>query len=285
MQSIDKITPEKIEHIRERMHVDFVFNSNKIEGSTLSRGETELILRGITVGKQSIPDALGGKDLGDILAAQNHSEAIQLVRKMAFDSTYQITEEDIKKIHRIVMKGVITSAGEYRDYDLEVREAGFTPPPFYEISENMKEFIDMLNNNSDELHPIEFAAQVHYDFVWIHPFEDGNGRMARLLLNLVLVKSGYPFAVIQSVDKKRYLKTPRQMDLEREFEPFLIYIARCVEQTLDIYLNSDSKESKEKLLSLSELAENTPPLSRLLESACQKRTNRCHKGRQNLEDH
>ena len=223
--------------------------------------------------------------IGDILAAQNHSEAIQLVRKMAFDSTYQITEEDIKKIHRIVMKGVITSAGEYRDYDLEVREAGFTPPPFYEISENMKEFIDMLNNNSDELHPIEFAAQVHYDFVWIHPFEDGNGRMARLLLNLVLVKSGYPFAVIQSVDKKRYLKTLRQMDLEREFEPFLIYIARCVEQTLDIYLNSDSKESKEKLLSLSELAENTPPLSRLLESACQKRTNRCHKGRQNLEDH
>ena len=170
------------------MQVDFVFNSNKMEGSTLSRGETELVLRGITVGKQSIPDALGGRDLGDILVAQNHSEAIQLVRKMAFDNTYQITEKDIKKIHRIVMKRVIPNAGEYREYNLEVRGAGFTPPPFYEISENMKEFIDMLNNNSDELRPIEFAAQVHYDFVWIHPFEDGNGRMARLLLNLVLVR-------------------------------------------------------------------------------------------------
>ena len=258
LRSIGKLTPEKIEQVRERMQVDFVFNSNKMEGSTLSRGETELVLRGITVGKQSIPDALGGRDLGDILVAQNHSEAIQLVRKMAFDNTYQITEKDIKKIHRIVMKGVITDAGEYREYNLEVRGAGFTPPPFYQISENMKEFIDMLNNNSDELRPIEFAAQVHYDFVWIHPFEDGNGRMARLLLNLVLVRGGYPFAVIQSVDKKRYLRALRQMDLEREFKPFLIYIARCVEQTLDIYLNSDSKESREKLLSLSELAKNTP---------------------------
>ena len=103
------------------------------------------------------------------------------------------------------MKGVIASAGKYRDYDLEVKGAGFTPPPFYEIPENMKEFIEMLNNNPDELRPIEFATQVHYDFVWIHPFEDGNGRMARLLLNLVLVRNGYPFAVIRSVDKNKIL--------------------------------------------------------------------------------
>ena len=258
LQSIGKLTPEKIEQIRERMHVDFVFNSNKIEGSTLSRGETELVLRGITVGKKSIPDALSGKDLGDILVAQNHSEAIQLVRKIAFDKTYQITENDIKKIHKIVMKGVITSAGKYRDYNLEVKGAGFTPPPFYEIPENMKEFIDMLNNNPDELRPIEFAAQIHYDFAWIHPFEDGNGRMARLLLNLILVRNGYPFAVIRSVDKKKYLNTLRQMDVEREFEPFLIYIARCVEQTLDLYLTADSKKPREKILTLSELAKNTP---------------------------
>ena len=257
LQSLGKLTPEKIEQIRQRMQVDFVFNSNKIEGSTLSRGETELILRGITAGKKSIPEALSGKDLEDILVAQNHSEAISLVRKIAFDNTYHITEKDIKKIHEIVMKGVIASAGKYRDYDLEVKGAGFTPPPFYEISENMKEFIEMLNNNPDELRPIEFAAQVHYDFVWIHPFEDGNGRMARLLLNLFLVRNGYPFAVIRSVDKKKYLRTLRQMDVEREFESFLIYIARCVEQTLDLYLTADSKKPKEKLRSLSELAKNT----------------------------
>ena len=156
--------------------------------------------------KLSENSIMSAKDLADILVAQNHSEAIQLIQKIAFDNTYQITEEDIKKIHGIVMKGVISSAGEYRNYDLEVRGAGFTPPPFYEISENMKELIDMLNNNPDELRPIEFAAQVHYDFVWIHPFEDGNGRMSRLLLNLILVRNDYPFAVIRSVDKTKYLK-------------------------------------------------------------------------------
>lgn len=257
LQSMGKLSSEKIKQIHERMRVDFVYNSNKMEGSTLTRGETELILRGITVGKKSIQDALGGRDLGDILVAQNHSDAIELVKKLAFDKTSYITEKNIKDIHGIVMKGVIVSAGEYRNYDLKVMGAGFTPPPFYNISKNMKEFVEMLNKNPDELLPIELAAQVHYDFVWIHPFEDGNGRMSRLLLNLILVRNGYPFAVIQSVDKKKYLKTLRQMDVKYEFEAFLTFIARCIEQTLDLYLYSGSK-SREKLLPLSKLAKNTP---------------------------
>lgn len=257
---MEEITPEKIEEIRARMHVDFVFNSNKIEGSTLSRGETELVLNGITIGKKSIPDALGGKDLEDILVAQNHSGAVKLIQDMAFDKTYQITEDDIKKIHGTVMKGVVANAGKYRDYDLQVQGAGFTPPPFYAVSENMKDFINMLNENHDELRPIELAAQAHYDFVWTHPFEDGNGRMARLLLNLVLVRNGYPFAVIRSVDKIKYLSTLRQMDVNHDFEPFLVYIARCAEQTLDLYIISGSAADKtaEKLLPFSELAKSTP---------------------------
>ena len=257
LQSMGKLSSEKIKQIHERMRVDFVYNSNKMEGSTLTRGETELILRGITVGKKSIQDALGGRDLGDILVAQNHSDAIELVKKLAFDKTSYITEKNIKDIHGIVMKGVIVSAGNIRNYDLKVMGAGFTPPPFYNISKNMKEFVEMLNKNPDELLPIELAAQVHYDFVWIHPFEDGNGRMSRLLLNLILVRNGYPFAVIQSVDKKKYLKTLRQMDVKYEFEAFLTFIARCIEQTLDLYLYSGSK-SREKLLPLSKLAKNTP---------------------------
>ena len=257
LQSMGKLSSEKIKQIHERMRVNFVYNSNKMEGSTLTRGETELILRGITFGKKSILDALGGRDLGDILVAQNHSDAIELVKKIAFDKTSYITEKNIKDIHGLVMKGVIASAGEYRNYDLKVMGAGFTPPPFYNISENMKEFVELLNKNPDELLPIELAAHVHYDFVWIHPFEDGNGRMSRLLLNLVLVRNGYPFAVIQSVDKKKYLKTLRQMDVKYEFDGFLTFIARCIEQTLDLYLYSGSK-SREKLLPLSKLAKNTP---------------------------
>ncbi len=258
LASMWHLTTQRIKEISERMQVDFVYNSNKIEGSTLSRGETELILRGITIGKKNIPEALRGKDLGDILVAQNHQDAINLIKKMAFDKTYKITENDIQKIHGIVMKGVMTSAGQYRRYDVDVKGAGFTPPPFYDVSKHMKELLNMLNNNPDELRPIELAAQVHYDFAWVHPFEDGNGRMARLLLNLILVRNGYPFAVIKSVDKPQYLRALREMDVSGNFEPFLIYISRCVEQTLDLYLMPKKPEKQEEFLPLAKLAKNTP---------------------------
>lgn len=251
-------TPEKIKEISERMQVDFVYNSNKIEGSTLSRGETELILRGITIGKKNIPDALRGKDLGDILVAQNHSGAIDLIKKIAFDKIYKVTESDVTKIHKIVMKGVIASAGQYRSHDIEVKGAGFTPPPFYDIPKHMGDLLHTLNTNPDELRPIELAAQIHYDFAWIHPFEDGNGRMSRLLLNLILVRNGYPFVVIKSIDKPQYLRALREMDISGNFKPFLIYVSRCIEQTLDLYLMPEKPSKKEEFLSLAKLAKNTP---------------------------
>ena len=259
LASMGQLTPQRIKEISERMQVDFVYNSNKIEGSTLSRGETELVLRGITIGKKSIPEALRGKDLGDILVAQNHSSAINLIKKIAFDRTYKISEDDIKKIHGIVLKGVIASAGQYRSYDLEVKGAGFIPPPFYDVPKHMKELLNTLNNNPDELRPIELAAQIHYDFSWIHPFVDGNGRMSRLLLNLILVRNGYPFVVIKNVDKPQYLRALREMDVSGNFKPFLIYISRCVEQTLDLYLMSKKPAKKEEeFLPLAKLAKNTP---------------------------
>ena len=259
LASMGQLMPQRIKEISERMQVDFVYNSNKIEGSTLSRGETELVLRGITIGKKSIPEALRGKDLGDILVAQNHSSAINLIKKIAFDRTYKISEDDIKKIHGIVLKGVIASAGQYRSYDLEVKGAGFIPPPFYDVPKHMKELLNTLNNNPDELRPIELAAQIHYDFSWIHPFVDGNGRMSRLLLNLILVRNGYPFVVIKNVDKPQYLRALREMDVSGNFKPFLIYISRCVEQTLDLYLMSKKPAKKEEeFLPLAKLAKNTP---------------------------
>ncbi|NOJ28303.1 MAG: hypothetical protein DA330_09870 [Nitrososphaera sp.] len=121
----------------------------------------------------------------------------------------------------------------------------------------MKELLNTLNNNPDELRPIELAAQIHYDFAWIHPFEDGNGRMSRLLLNLILVRNGYPFVVIKSVDKPQYLRALREMDISGNFNPFLIYVSRCTEQTLDLYLMPEKPSKKEEFLSLAKLAKGT----------------------------
>jgi Fic family protein len=256
---IGKLDSEKIKKIEEQMQIDFVYNSNRIEGSTLSRGETELILRGITVGKKSIPEALEGKELGHILAAQNHPSAIELVKKIGFNKTCKITEDDIKTLHKKIMDRIIASAGRYRQHDdLAIHGADFTPPPFYDISKHMKELVDLINNNPSELRPIEHVAQIHYDFVWIHPFEDGNGRIARLLMNLLLVRNDYPFAVIKNVDRKKYLRTLKEMDLNGNFGSFLMFVARSVEQTLDTYLAALETKRKSKFLPLSILAKGTP---------------------------
>lgn len=248
------LSKNKIKDIEKRMEVEFVYNSNKIEGNTLTRGETGLVLQGITVGRKPLSSIIP-KSLDDIQAAGNHPDTMNLIRKLAFDKTYKITEKDIRSIHGLLMKGIIHDAGQYRSDDRIVRGAGFTPPPPYEIKSHITKLVDLINNNHDELTPIDLAAQVHYDLAWIHPFSDGNGRMARLLLNFILLRNGYPFTVVQAVERKTYLRTLRHMDTQAEIEPFIMYVTRCVEQTLDMFLHEDEKQ---ELLPLSKLAKGTP---------------------------
>jgi Fic family protein len=253
-EMIKTLTKNRIKDIEKRMEVEFVYNSNKIEGNTLTHGETGLVLQGVTVGRKPLSSIIP-KSLDDIQAAGNHPDAINLIRKLAFDKTYNITEKDIKLIHGPLMKGIISDAGQYRSDDRVVRGAGFTPPPPFEIKSHITKLVDLINNNPDELTPIELAAQVHYDLAWIHPFSDGNGRMARLLLNFILLRRRYPFTVVQAVERKTYLRTLRHMDTQAEIEPFTMYVARCVEQTLDMFLHEDEKL---ELLPLSKLSKGTP---------------------------
>lgn len=244
-----RLSSDVIRDLEERMQVEFVYNSNSIEGVTLSRGETELAIRGITV---------HGKSITDVLAAQNHPHAIGLVKELALGSK-KLAEQDMLDIHRAIMSGIISTAGEYRRHDVHIVGASFTPPPPYQIQEEMKQLVEFINENTAELRPVELAAHAHYYLAWIHPFDDGNGRMARLLMNLILLRNRYPFAVIKKVDRKKYLDALDAVSGKGDFEPFLIYIARCVEQTLDLYLNAIEKgRTKEKLRTLSELAKGTP---------------------------
>jgi len=226
------------------MKVEFVYNTNAIEGVTLSKGETALALRGITV---------SGKSITDVLAAQNHAQTIRLVKDLA--SGKKITEKDLLEIHRSVMSGIISSAGQYRQGDVQIIGASFTPPPAYLVQSEVQELLSFVNENPAELRPIELAAHTHYYLALIHPFDDGNGRMARLLMNLILLKSKYPFAIIRKVERKKYIGLLDAVSARGDFEPFLVYIARCVEQTLDLYLGA---RRTEKLQPLSELAQQTP---------------------------
>ncbi|MEW6603080.1 MAG: Fic family protein [Thermoproteota archaeon] len=244
-----RLSTDILRDLEERMQVELVYNSNSIEGVTLSRGETELAIRGMTV---------RGKSITDVLAAQNHPRAIELVKELALGNK-ELSEQDILGIHMAIMSGIISTAGEYRRHDVRIVGAPFTPPPHYQIQEEMKQLVEFINENPAELRPVELAAHTHYYLAWIHPFDDGNGRMARLLMNMILLRNRYPFAIIKKVDRKKYLDTLDAVSCRGDFEPFLIFMARCVEQTLDLYLNAMEKgRSKEKLRTLAELAKGTP---------------------------
>ena len=249
LEQAGPLSPSTLKELEARMEVEFVYNTNSIEGSKLSRGETELVMRGMTV---------KGKSIADVLAAKNHPDAIKLVKELAFGKG-EITARNILDIHGIIMAGIISTAGEYRRGDVNIGGASFTPPPAYQVGAEMEELFEFVNKNPDELRAIELAAHAHYFLTWIHPFDDGNGRMARLLLNFILVRNRYPFAIVKHVEQKKYLTTLADAD-EGDFEPFIVYIARCVEQTLDLYLLAIEGERGEKpaLMPLGELAEGTP---------------------------
>lgn len=240
---------DMIKKLEERMQVEFVYNTNRIEGNTLTLGETELLLRGMTV---------HGKNILDVIAVQNHPRALDFIRELATNIHRHICEDDIKEIHALIMEKVMPSVGEYRNYDLSVRGAGFEPPPFYEVPQHIKELVQLTNENPDELRPIELAAYVHYYLAWIHPFADGNGRVSRLLLNLILLRNGYPLTPIRNVERKKYLDALKRAD-QGDFNTYVQYVARCVEQMLDLYLLEIEGKGKrgEKLIPLSEAAKGT----------------------------
>jgi len=229
------------------MQIEFTYNSNAIEGNTLSLRETQLVIQeGITV---------GGKSLKEHLEAKNHPEAIDYVEKLAQQET-TIEQEDIQKVHALLMRGIDDqNAGKYRTGQVRVAGATFMPPPASKINAKIAELLQTLSQNPEELRPIELAAFFHHRLVYIHPFIDGNGRTARLLMNVILMKNWYPFTVLLKVDRPKYLRVLSEAD-NGSPAPFANFIAKCVERSLDIYLLASEKEAE--ILTLKEASKLTP---------------------------
>jgi len=229
------------------MEIEYTYNSNAIEGSTLTLRETQLVIReGITV---------SGKSLSDHLEAKNHPEAIKYIENMV---GHVLKEADVLKVHEIIFSGIRENAGHYRNAQVYIEGCDHIPPPAFEVPELMGNLLEWLEKNREELRPIETAAVFHHKLVCIHPFDDGNGRVARLLMNLLLIKYGYPLTVIKRVDRRRYYDTLKKAD-RGDLKPFVNFVARCVEQSLDIYLNAiEPSNNRNQFLSLSEASKMTP---------------------------
>jgi len=242
------LSEEVIKRLHQNMEIEYTYNSNAIEGNTLTRRETQLVIReGMTI---------GGKSLGEHLEARNHPMAIEYIENLA--NCDHICEANILKAHELIFSGILENAGNYRNAQVYIEGSDYTPPPAFEVPLLMKELLEWLDENPQELRPIEIAAVFHYKLVSIHPFDDGNGRIGRLLMNLLLIRHGYPLTIIRHIDRRRYYDTLRKAD-HGDLKPFVNFVARCAEQSLDLYLNAIKPSDRENtLITLSDAAKLTP---------------------------
>lgn len=219
------LSADIVRNLKENLIVDWTYNSNAIEGSTLTLQETKVILEdGITV---------GGKSLREHLEAINHKEAIEYIEESLQEP---LTQRLIKNVHGLVLKGIDDkNAGTYRKINVHISGARHTPPDFIHVQEEMDKFEDWYNTKAKDIHTVLRSAMVHTEFVGIHPFVDGNGRAARLLMNMELLKAGYPPIVIPVSDRLDYYKALDAAHVEKNYEPFLEMTDGWVKKGFDRY--------------------------------------------------
>jgi Fic family protein len=296
-RSLEKLRPldENLNTVlQERLRIEWTYNSNAIEGNTLTFGETSFFLREGLTSK--------GKPLKDFLEAKNHAEAIGILEDMIREKP-PLTEFFIKSLHGILLKGMGDTLakgadGKYIHKKLHIGEYKKQPNHVLTASGEMHHYCEPVLvqdemqkllkwHNSEEakkLSAIERAALLHYRFVTIHPFDDGNGRMSRLLMNLVLMQEGFPPCVIKNKHRKEYIEILELIQREGgDKEEFIIFVARELKETIvfmervlkqeevitDPFKNLNKVQRQEKVeraitkkpLSISQIKEKIPSIN------------------------
>jgi len=246
--SLRPLNKERLKLIREQIGIEYVYNSTAIEGNTLSLNETRLILEeGITI---------SGKSLREHLDVVNQKEAIFWIEDFIKNKA-KIKEADVIELHRITLKGISNYwAGKYKTSQNRILGSKLKTTSPYKVHSEMDKLIYEISENKD-FNAIELAAYAHHELVRIHPFVDGNGRTARLLMNLILMRDGYPPAVIIKKERKKYFDSLEKAH-SGNLKDFFNFIGRSVERSLNLYLNALIPTTKEnELIPLKELAKET----------------------------
>lgn len=214
-----------LKSLHENLILEWTYNSNAIEGNTLTLQETKVVMEGITV---------GGKSLREHFEVINHREAIAYIEEIVKNNE-SLTEWQIKNIHNLILKNIdIDNAGRYRTENVIISGAKHIPPNFLNLDEEMKNLVKWYNE--DTSHPIEKSAKLHSIFVKIHPFIDGNGRTARLLLNFELMKSGYLPVVIKKENRLDYYVALDKSHTTGDYTDFIKIIEQLEIEMIDFYL-------------------------------------------------
>ncbi len=229
LDTYQPLPPELVKNLYQWFRVELTYTSNAIEGNTLTHSETALVLeKGITI---------GGKTIAEHLEAVNHANAIDFIMQLAQKNQAQVTLDDLLEIHKRVLQKIDDdNAGFLRKVAVRIMGSRVPRPNYLKVPELMDEFVLWLNNVHD--HPAKIAADAHLKFVFIHPFVDGNGRTARLLLNLLLVQAGYPLVIISNEKRKEYIDALEKSFLTGDNKDFYTLVYAAVESSLDQYLEA-----------------------------------------------
>ncbi len=215
--------------IREALQIEWTYNSNSIEGNTLSLRETQMVLQdGITI---------KGKSLREHFEAKNHENAIHYLYGLV-DKSYILNSKDILSLHGLVLRSIEDEfAGRLRNSGVRISGANFVPPNARKVSQLLDELVEFVNSNPLKLNVIELATVFHHKMVWIHPFFDGNGRTVRLAMNLLLLRKDFPPAIILKNDRMKYYEALKQAN-KGNYHKLMLLMCQASERTLNIYLTA-----------------------------------------------
>lgn len=218
---------EALKSLRNSINLEWTYNSNGIEGNTLTLRETQIVLEGITV---------GGKTLREHLEVINHEKAIEYIEDLVKEKN-PVTEWNIKNIHQLVLKEIDDkNAGKYRSENVAIMGATHTPPDHLIVPELMEKLI--LNYQKwNKYHPIIKAALIHGELVKIHPFIDGNGRTSRLVMNLSLMNSGYLPVIIKKENRLEYYNALDKAHTTGDYTDFVKLVTNLEIEMINKYLN------------------------------------------------
>ena len=220
---IDALRPLQgnlLQQIRAYYKIGLTWSSNALEGNSLTETETKILLEdGLTV---------GGKPIRDYYEATGHAKAYDYIYTLLQGE--ELGEAQLKTIHRLFYSQIDeVQAGQYRQEKVIISGSKYPVAPPEQIEQLMNKFFQWLKAQEKRLHPVEFAAKAHKEFVFIHPFVDGNGRVARLLMNLCLLRQGYTMAIIPPVLRADYIALLEKAHVDDS--GFVQFIAERVEET------------------------------------------------------
>lgn len=229
LQSSRPLPAIALNKIKESLSIEWTYNSNSIEGNTMSLRETQMVLQeGITV---------KGKSLREHFETHNHDKAIDYLYSI-INEAYTLRSIDILSLHGLVLRSIEEDfAGRIRNGGVRITGANFTPPNANKVPDLLDELIDFINTNPLNLNAIELATIFHHKLVWIHPFFDGNGRTVRLSMNLLLMRCGFPPAIILKNDRKKYYEALNQAN-NGNYQKLTLLMCQSLERTLNIYINA-----------------------------------------------